>query len=227
MRSFEEYLRHSERLSFLRNEQWQIERNRRRTREERKMRTILLLSNCLFLLILLVMIVLACTGTAKSDEAEPDPQTQTVRVLPDLEDSNLSAIVSAAEVDKPAEEPVTWEDKFRQNGNLIEDCTLTHYCTELRPHICGTGDGLTATGVPVTAYWTCAVDPSVIPYGADVMVDYGDRVEYWKAQDCGSCVKGNHIDLAVTTHDEAYYLGVKYADVYWMVTEETNAGSEE
>jgi 3D (Asp-Asp-Asp) domain-containing protein len=48
------------------------------------------------------------------------------------------------------------------------------------------------------------------------MVDYGDRVEFWKAQDCGIGVNGNHIDLAVETHAEAMEKGVEMATVYFM-----------
>ena len=136
-----------------------------------------------------------------------------------LEDAMLEAALAAADVNKPAAEPVTYEDLFRQNGNRIDDCRITHYCCEPYAHICGDGDGLTATEVPVTPYWTCAVDPSVIPYGAEVMVDYGDSVAFYKAQDCGSGVDGRHIDLAVETHAEADQLGVKYATVYWCKEE--------
>jgi 3D (Asp-Asp-Asp) domain-containing protein len=118
-----------------------------------------------------------------------------------------------------AQEPVTFEDWFRANANVIEDCEITHYCCEQREHICGTGDGITATGVPVTPGWTCAVDPSVIPYGCEVMVDFGDHVEFYKAQDCGGAIKGNHIDLAVESHDLAIELGTLTATVYFMEVE--------
>lgn len=141
---------------------------------------------------------------------EPTDEIKARIVLPEPE------IVCIGDVNKEAEEPVTYEDWFRENANVIPACKLTHYCTEQYEHICGTGDGITSTGVPVTAGWTCAVDPSVIPYGAEVMVDYGGTVEFWKAQDCGAAIKGNHIDLAVETHNEAKELGVKYATIYWM-----------
>lgn len=120
------------------------------------------------------------------------------------------------DVNAEAQEPVTFEDWFRANASVIEDCEITHYCCEKREHICGTGDGITSTGVPVTPGWTCAVDPSVIPYGSEVLVDYGDRVEFYKAQDCGGSIIGNHIDLAVATHDEAVGKGRLTATVYFM-----------
>lgn len=137
-----------------------------------------------------------------------------------LDDVRLDSLIAVADLDKPAEDPVTYEDWFRANANVISDCEVTHYCAEKREHICGTGDGITATGVPVTPYWTCAVDPSVIPYGSEIMVDYGDKVEFWKAQDCGSSIKGNHIDLAVETHAEALEKGITSAVVYWLEVDE-------
>ena len=76
----------------------------------------------------------------------------------------------------------------------IGDFKLTHYCNEFYEHICGYGDGLTATGTNVTPGRTIAVDPTVIPYGTEVYIEgYGWRT----AEDCGGSVKGNHIDIAV------------------------------
>ncbi len=102
-------------------------------------------------------------------------------------------------VDKPQEpEPVSlgvWK--------------ITHYCCEPYAHICGTGDGLTATGEPVRP-GIVAVDPRVIPYGSIVVID---GVEYLAA-DCGGSIKGKRIDVAVLTHAEAIEMGVKYAEVF-------------
>lgn len=136
-----------------------------------------------------------------------------------LDDVRLDSVIAVSDLDRPAQEPVTYEDWFRDNSNVIPGCKITHYCAEMREHICGTGDGITATGVPVTPYWTCAVDPSIIPYGSEVMVDYGDSVAFYKAQDCGGSIKGNHIDLAVETHTEALEKGVEAATVYFMEVE--------
>lgn len=133
-----------------------------------------------------------------------------------LEDIRLNNILAVSDVNKAAEEAVTYEDWFRANASVIEDCKITHYCCEIREHICGTGTGITATGAPVTSGWTCAVDPTVISFGSDVMVDYGDSVAFYKAQDRGGAIKGNHIDLAVETHSEALEAGKKTATVYWL-----------
>ena len=91
---------------------------------------------------------------------------------------------------------------------------LTHYCNEFYEHICGYGDGLTATGTNVTPGRTIAVDPNVIPYGSEVYIEgYGWRI----AEDCGGSVKGNHIDISVNTHSEAMDMGIKYGGVWILV----------
>ena len=103
---------------------------------------------------------------------------------------------------------------------MLENVKITHYCSELRPHICGTGDGITASGRRVTPYVSVAVDPSIIPLGSDVLVDYGDgEIHYYRADDTGGGVKGKHLDLAVGTHSEALRMGVKNATVYWVAEE--------
>lgn len=91
---------------------------------------------------------------------------------------------------------------------------ITHYCAEKYEHICGTGSGKTATGTNVTPGRTIAVDPSVIPYGAQVYIEgYGFR----QAEDCGGWVNGKHIDMAVQTHDEAISLGRNNTGVWMLV----------
>lgn len=94
----------------------------------------------------------------------------------------------------------------------IGECRITHYCCESKgnPHICGTGTGLTATGVPV-APGMVAVDPKVIPLGSTVIIN---GISYL-ATDTG--VSGKSIDIAVPTHDEAIDLGTYKADVWVIV----------
>lgn len=106
------------------------------------------------------------------------------------------------------------EEVTEPEVNVIEDCTVTYYCCEKRAHICGTGDGITATGTQATPGVTCAVDPAVIPFGSVVCVDYGDGVLHeYVAQDAG--VSGDHVDLCVESHSQALTLGRTTATVYW------------
>lgn len=78
------------------------------------------------------------------------------------------------------------------------DCTA--YCCAPYPHVCGTGDGITASGAPVTAGVSVAVDPEVIPLGSWI---YIEGVGIRQAQDTGSQVKQNKLDVAVDTHENA------------------------
>ena len=100
-------------------------------------------------------------------------------------------------------------------ANKIENCTVTHYdCCVL---CCGKTDGITASGVKATPGVTVAVDTSIIPLGSDVLVDYGDGViNYYRADDTGSAIKGNKLDLCVSSHQEAINMGVRTATVYWV-----------
>lgn len=108
-------------------------------------------------------------------------------------------------------------DELRGFDGVLRECTVTYYCCEKRPHICGGGTGKTATGTDVTAGRSAAVDPSVIPMGAEIYVDYGDGILHqYIAEDTGSAIGGAHIDLAVETHDEALQLGTAFATVWWI-----------
>lgn len=93
----------------------------------------------------------------------------------------------------------------------IGTCTLTAYCCESKenPHICGTGTGLTASGLPV-APGMVAVDPDIIPLGSTVIIN---GIKYLAA-DTG--VEGYHIDIAIQTHEEADAFGVSSAEV-WII----------
>ena len=84
---------------------------------------------------------------------------------------------------------------------------------------CGKTDGITASGLRATPGVTVAVDPDVIPLGADVLVDYGDGtgLHYYRADDVGGAVKGNHIDLCVDSHERADELGRRQATVWWVI----------
>ena len=107
------------------------------------------------------------------------------------------------------------EASLLDRSRVIEDCTITFYCNEKYPHICGTGDGIAADGTPALAWSTCAVDPDVIPLGSTVMVDLGDGdgLRTLVANDTG--VNGNHLDICVGSHQEALQLGRQTAAVYW------------
>lgn len=113
--------------------------------------------------------------------------------------------------DTPAQEPLRLDQ-----AHVLEGVTITHY--DVCSKCCGKTDGITASGAHATPYSTVAVDPSVIPLGADVLVDYGDGagLRRYRAEDTGGAIKGNRIDLCVGSHVEALQLGHRTATVYWI-----------
>lgn len=137
-------------------------------------------------------------------DAEPPRPEHTKAIMPEIPLDELEA----------AENELI-EAALLARSTKLEDVTITFYCCEERPHICGTGSGITASGRRVTPYVSCAVDPAVIPLGSTIMIEHNGEMVYLRADDTGSAVKGNHIDLAVTTHEDALSLGVKTADIWW------------
>lgn len=91
---------------------------------------------------------------------------------------------------------------------------MTHYCPCER--CCGQwADGITSTGTTAQEGRTIAVDPTVIPYGTEVEIQYLDgRFARYIAEDCGGAIKGNHIDVFMNDHDEALEMGVISGSVY-------------
>lgn len=88
----------------------------------------------------------------------------------------------------------------------IGECTVTAYCP--CAECCGRwADGFTATGLPAGP-GIVAVDPEVIPLGSTVIID---GLKYLAA-DVGA--SGKHVDIAVSSHEQAVELGVRSEKVW-------------
>lgn len=68
----------------------------------------------------------------------------------------------------------------------------------------------TASGEIAEEGKTIAVDPDVIAYGTEVIINGRTYV----AEDSGSAIKENRIDVYLENHSEALEFGVQYATVY-------------
>lgn len=87
---------------------------------------------------------------------------------------------------------------------------LSYYCSERYPHICNAGYPYkTASGTTVTPGRTIAVDPRIIPLGSKVKIDK----KVYIAEDTGGAIRGNRIDVCVSSHSEALRLGIQYKKV--------------
>ncbi len=101
------------------------------------------------------------------------------------------------------------EEATNNEWKNIGEFKITAYCG------CSACNGIwtgqpTATGTPLVEGRTVAVDPSVIPLGSTIMIDGHPYV----AEDTGSAVVGNHIDLFMASHEATDSWGVRYREVY-------------
>ena len=188
------------------------------TREERRRRSQRRLQLITYLLFLLLL--LAWLGSYLIMTAEAGPVQYKAEIIKDDgrlpgDDTPATTRCYMTEDEIEANENELIEAALLARSHKLEDVTITFYCCEEYPHICGTGTGITASGRRVTPYVSCAVDPDFIPLGSTIMIEYNGEMVYLRADDTGPAVNGNHIDIAVSGHQEALSLGVKTADVWW------------
>jgi len=106
--------------------------------------------------------------------------------------------------------PINVEARVQSDEKLLSmgECKITYYCS--CEECSGKWGTQTSTGNHCEEGRTCAVDPDVIAYGTRVKV--GNQV--YVAEDCGSHVVGDHIDIYVDDHEVTERLGVQYKTVY-------------
>lgn len=190
---------------------------KRLTREERRRkgkRTLALLTYLCFLLLLIIWLVGFLVMDVTAAPLSKAVQVRDVGRLPgDDVPATERCYLTEEEIEAAENEMI--EAALLVRSHKIEDVTITFYCCEARPHICGTGSGITASGRRVTPYVSCAVDTSIIPLGSTIMIEYNGEMVYLRADDTGSAIQGNRMDIAVQGHQEALGLGVKTADIWW------------
>ncbi len=141
---------------------------------------------------------------AAYDEAQLQEQLEMATELQTL---RLQLAQAQAENETLRTEKETNEDLAAAQQALSEGLSLeyigeyktTAYCCEVYPHICG-GNGVTASGTVPTPGITCAADWNVLPPGTWLYIeDVGVR----RVEDSGSAIKGNRLDIAIDTHENA------------------------
>ena len=121
-----------------------------------------------------------------------------------IEEAHAETIIPVTEV---SFNEVEAEPELISLGEFV----VTHYCIENYPHICNDGDAThTATGTRPTPGRTIAVDPDVIPYGSEVVING----HTYKAEDTGGAINQNRIDIVVDTHEEALKKGKFTVEVF-------------
>jgi len=126
---------------------------------------------------------------------------------------------------KQPSEPADNELQSVLVDELPDERPARHYIGECRLTVYNAGEGswgyATATGARSIHMQTCAVDPSIIPYGSVVIIIDKDGEEWrFRAVDCGN-FSGNWIDIfydgtvkhGIDWLDECF--GGDFGEVYW------------
>lgn len=125
-------------------------------------------------------------------------------------DEYVALYPSYIALNKQYNEELAAEKEAEEANKMIPLGTfrVSRYCP---CSICNGGYTGTAIGTSVTPGRTIAVDPNVIPLGSTV---YIEGIGYRVAEDVGEAITSNRIDLAVSSHSEAYAQGISYNKVY-------------
>lgn len=133
-------------------------------------------------------------------------QQITIASLVDIINSNSS---KNEVVEKHVEYTTKTEKTYKNKGTF----RITAYCSCAK--CCGkwaslNGGGYTASGTKVKEGRTIAVYKDQIPFGTEVKIE---GLGTYIAEDTGSAIKENCIDVYFDSHEEALNFGVKYLNV--------------
>ena len=140
--------------------------------------------------------VVECSGTSKE-------QTGSDMVM--VSTSEPRVFTAPEETSEPTAEPLTNLGEFK----LTAYCSCEKCCgiwAYNRPN----GIVYGAIGEELKENYSIAVDPDVIPYRSEVIING----KTYKAQDCGGAIKGNRIDVYFEDHNDALEFGVQYKEVF-------------
>lgn len=156
------------------------------------------------------MIIVGFSNDTLDDtlETTTEPTTTVVQTTTKEVTTTKATTQPTTEVTTKAQttEPVTTTQTTKPKSTST--FRLTAYCNCSK--CCGKwAGGATASGTMPKAGRTIAVDTSVIPFGTKVVING----HTYTAEDTGSAIKGNRIDIYFDSHSEALQFGVQYADV--------------
>jgi uncharacterized protein YabE (DUF348 family) len=141
-------------------------------------------------------------------------QSQSVNKVVAIGTKNPVTILSAA---SPSVQELSKSGLNFSAKQVINNVTLTAYSAGAASTGKGAGHpqyGLTASGTRVMEGRTIAVDPKVVPMGWWV---YIDGLGFRRAEDTGSAIKGNIIDVYFDSNDYANRFGTKRGYTIYVI----------
>lgn len=130
-------------------------------------------------------------------------QDSTSQIQSELDELNNKITSYQLQLNEMSEKYETME------SNHLGTFTTTAYCKCTT--CCGIwSDSLTKSGTTPQEGRTIAVDPNVIPLGTEVLIDG----KVYIAEDTGSAIKGNKIDIYLDSHQDAQNYGIQQHEVY-------------
>lgn len=155
--------------------------------------------------ITLLIIILIVIGILCCEHKDKRIISKTIETEKTTEDKRIIEI----ETDKESDTNQVIKPVSLGNFKLTAYCSCSLCCGKWaynRPN----GVVYGAIGEELKEGYSIAVDPTVIPYRTEVIING----HIYKAQDCGGAIKGNRIDIYFEDHQAALNFGVKYAEVY-------------
>ena len=164
-------------------------------------------ANFLFIFIIVVLSIITIIGFMCCEhKSERAIETDNKTIERTIKEDNITIEI---EIDKDGDTNQAVKPVSLGNFKLTAYCSCSLCCGKWalnRPN----GVVYGAIGEELKEGYSIAVDPNVIPYRTEVVIDG----HTYKAQDCGGAIKGNRIDVYFEDHNDALEFGVKYAEVF-------------
>ena len=159
------------------------------------------------LLFLVLLLVLTMAGN-HFDKKLDDLQGELMRTRWELENVREQQRKLTEQVEEIKQQQEEWLERFEVRS--MEATAYTHVAVPGVADINGTGDGITASGLPVQE-GIVAVDPRVIPLGTRVWVEgFGVLI----AADTGGAIRGDRLDIFMDDKKAAKNFGRKMLRVF-------------
>lgn len=106
----------------------------------------------------------------------------------------------------PADQPAFAEPQKQLASLGMFEVTAYCHCAIC----CGREGQLTASGTYPVAERTIGVDPELLPYGTEIIIDGHTYI----AEDTGGAMQGKCIDIFMDSHEEALQFGRQWIEVF-------------